>query len=85
MGPRPSLFPQPGIIGEKICDIFGLLTDICALVLAILVDILELLKSLDNVEIIAEIYDDVFGTSVQTVIKESQRLKQNLSISIRPK
>lgn len=75
VGPRPSLFPQPGIIGEKIGDVFGLLTDICALVLAILVDVLELLKSLDNVEIVAEIYDNVLRTSVQTVIKQSQRLK----------
>ena len=72
---RHSLFPQPGIIGEKIGDVFGLLTDICALVPAILVNVLELLKSLDNVEIVAEIYDNVLRTSVQTVIKQSQRLK----------
>ena len=39
---------------------------------AILVNVLELLKSLDNVEIVAEIYDNVLRTSVQTVIKQSQ-------------
>ena len=61
---RPSLFSQPRIVGEQIGDIFGLLTDVCALVLAILVDELELLESLDDVEIVAEIYDDVFRASV---------------------
>ena len=39
---RVSLFSQPSIIREEIGDVFGLLTDNCALVLAILVGILEL-------------------------------------------
>ena len=82
---RPSLFSQPSVVGEQIGDIFGLLTDVCALVLAILVDVLEFLQSLDNVEIVAKIYDDVFGASVQTVIKEGKRLECILCISDRPK
>lgn len=72
---RPSLFSQPSVVGKKIGDIFGLLTDICTLVLAILVDILELLEGLDNVDIVTEVDDDVLRASVQTVIEKSQRLK----------
>lgn len=68
---RPSLLSQPRIIGEKIGDIFGLLTDVCALVFAVLVNILELLKGLDNVEIVTEIDDDVLRASVQAVIEKS--------------
>jgi energy-converting hydrogenase Eha subunit H len=76
---RPSLFSQPSVVGEQIGDIFGLLTDICALVLAILVDVLELLESLDNVDIVTEIDDDVLRASVQTVIEKSKRLKRILA------
>ena len=72
---RPSLSPQPGIIGEKIGDVTGLFTDEFTWVLAILVDVPELLKSRDKVEIVAEIYVNVLRTSVQTVTKKSQRLK----------
>ena len=71
----PSLLAQPGIIGEKIGDVTGLFTDGFAWVLAILVDVPELLKSLDKVDIVAEIYVNVLRTSVQTVTKKSQRLK----------
>lgn len=39
---------------------FCLLADICALVLAVLVDALELHECLDDVEIIADIYDEIF-------------------------
>ena len=39
----PSPFSQPGIIREEIEGVFGLLTDMCPLVIAILVGILELL------------------------------------------
>ena len=68
---RPALFSQPSIVREEIGDVFGLLTDICALVLAILVDILEFLECLDNVYVVAEIDDDVLRASVQTVIEKS--------------
>ena len=71
----PSLLAQPGIIGEKIGDVTGLFTDGFAWVLAILVDVPELLKSLDKVDIVAEIYVNVLRTNEQTVIKKSQRLK----------
>ena len=81
MSSRPSLFSQPSIVGEEIGDVFGLLTDICALVLAILVNILELLEGLDNVDIITEIDDDVFRAGVQAVIEKSERLKQILDVS----
>ena len=67
---RPSFFSQPSVVGEQIGDIFGLLTDIGALVLAIFVDVLELLESLDNVDIVAEVYDDVFRACVQAIIKK---------------
>ena len=81
---RPSLFSQPSIVGEEVGDVFGLLTDICALVLAILVNILELLEGLDNVDIITEIDDDVLRAGVQTVIEKSKRLKQIPDVSDRP-
>ena len=81
---RPSLFSQSSIVGKKIGDIFGLLTDIRALVLAILVDILKLLEGLDNVDVVTEIDDDVLRAGVQTVIEESQRLKQIPRVSDRP-
>jgi len=68
---RPSFFSQPGIVREEIGDVFGLLTDICALVLSILVDILEFLEGLDNVDVVTEIDDDVFRASVQAVIEKS--------------
>ena len=71
MSSRPSFFSQPSIVGEKIGDVFGLLTDICALVLAILVDILELLEGLDNVDVVTEIDDDILRASVQAIIKKS--------------
>ena len=61
---RPSLFSQPSIVREEIGNVFGLLTDICALVLAILVDILEFLECLDNVDVVTEIDDDVLRASV---------------------
>jgi len=67
---RPSLFSQPSIVREEIGDVFGLLTDICALILAILVDELKLLECLDNVDVVTEIYDDVLRASVQTVIEK---------------
>ena len=41
------------------------------MVIAILVDVPELPKRIDNVEIIAKISDDVLRTSAQTVIEES--------------
>jgi len=81
---RPSLFSQPSVIGEEVGDVFGLLTDVCALVLAILVNILKLLEGLDNVDIVAEIDDDVLRASVQAVIEKSKRLKQILHVSDRP-
>jgi len=81
---RPSLFSQPTVIGEKIGDVFSLLTDICALVLAILVNKLELLEGLDNVDVITEVYDDVLRTSMQAVIEESQRLEQMPRIRDKP-
>lgn len=51
------------------------------MVLAIVVDKLELLESLDNVEIVAEIYDDVFRASVQTIIKKGEGLKVWMSMT----
>jgi hypothetical protein len=81
---RPSLFSQPSIVGEEVGDVFGLLTDICTLVLAILVNVLELLEGLDNVDIITEIDDDVLRASVQAVIEKSKRLKQILDVNDRP-
>ena len=59
MSSCPPLFSQPSIVGEEVGDVFSLLADIRALVLAILVNILELLESLDNVDVITEIDDDV--------------------------
>jgi hypothetical protein len=85
MSSRPSFFPQPGVVGEEIGDIFGLLTDVRPLVLTILVDELEFLESLDKIDVVAEIYDNVFRASVQTIIKEGQRLNQIVHVSERPK
>lgn len=39
---------------------FCLLTNICALVLAVVVDTLEIRECLDYVEIITEIYNEIF-------------------------
>ena len=80
----PSFFSQPGIVGEEIGDVFGLLTDICALIFAILVNILELLEGLDNVDIVTEIDDDVLSASVQAVIEEGERLKRIRCVSDGP-
>ena len=79
---RPSLFSQPCIVGEKVGNVFGLLTYICALVFAVLVNILELLEGLDDVDIITEIDDDVLRASVQAVIEKSKRLRRTLQLAI---
>ena len=79
-----SFFPQPSIVGEEIGDVFGLLTDICALIFAILVNVLEFLEGLDNVDIVTEIDDDVLRAGVQAVIEEGERLKRSRCVSDRP-
>jgi len=79
---RPPLFPEPTLVRKKVGDVFSFLTNVCALILAILVDILKLLQRLDNIKIVTEIYDDVLRAGVQTVIKDSQRLKQIAGVSI---
>ena len=80
----PSLFAQPSIVGEEVGDIFGLLTDIRALIFAVLVDVLELLEGLDNVDVITEIDDDVLRAGVQAVIEKSEGLKRIRWVSDRP-
>jgi len=45
---------------QQVGDILRLLSDISALVLAIFVNVLELLESFDNVDVIAKVDDDVF-------------------------
>lgn len=72
---RPPLFPEPTLVRKKVGDVFSFLTNVCALILAILVDILKLLQRLDNIKIVTEIYDDVLRAGVQTVIKDSQRFE----------
>jgi len=54
-----SLLPQSRLILEQIRNIFGLLPDIGTLVLAVLVDVLELLERLDDVDVVPEIDDHV--------------------------
>ena len=81
---QPSFFSQSSFVREDVGDICGLPTDICAFVLAILVNILELPEVPDKVDIITEIYDDVFRASIQAVIEKSERLKQILNVSDGP-
>ena len=45
------------------------------MVLAILVNMLELIEGLDNVDIITEIEDEVLRASVQAVIDKNKRLE----------
>lgn len=44
------------------------------MVFAILVYVLELFEGLDDVDIIAEVDDNVFGALVQTVVQDSETL-----------
>lgn len=44
------------------------------MVLAILIDVLELLECLDEIDVVAEVDDDVLGASMETVIEKRKRL-----------
>jgi hypothetical protein len=73
------LFSQSSIVGEEVGDSSGLLTDMEALVLGILLGILGLLEGLDNVDILTET-DDVLRANVQAVVEKSKRLEQVLGL-----
>ena len=69
-----AFLAETGLILKEICDILCLLADVSALVLAILIDVLELLECLDEIDVVAEVDDDVLGASMETVIEKRKRL-----------
>ena len=72
-----AFLAETGLILEKICDVFCLLADVGALVLAVLVDVLEFLERLDEIDIVAEVDDDILGASMKTVVKECECLQES--------
>ncbi len=75
MRTRTTLITQTCLILKKVGDVFGLLPNISALVLAILINVLELLEGFDDVYVVAEVDDDVFGTGVKKIVEQGQRLE----------
>jgi hypothetical protein len=69
-----ALLAKPGFILKQVSDVLGLLTNISALVFPIVVDVLELLQSLDNINVVAEVDDDVLRACVKTIIEDSECL-----------
>jgi uncharacterized membrane protein len=57
---REALLTEARLVCEEICYVLGLLTDVCALILAIFVDILELFERFDDIDVISEVDNDVF-------------------------
>lgn len=70
----PSLFTQSALVSEEICDVLGLLPNIGPLIFALFIHVLELLEGFDDVDIIPEVYDNVLGPGMQTVVQNRQRL-----------
>lgn len=64
MSSRTTFFAQPRLVGKQIGDIFRLLSDVGSLIFAILVHELKFFKGFDNVDVVSEVNDDVFGTRV---------------------
>ena len=67
---------EPSMIVDIFGDILCFLPYICALVFHILVDVLEFLESLDDVEVIAEIQNDVLRAGVETIVQDRQGLQK---------
>ena len=72
-----AFLTETGLILEEICDILCLLADVGTLVLAVLVDILEFLECLDEIDVVAEVDDDVLRTSMETVVEQCERLQES--------
>ena len=73
-GARAALLFKACLVHEKVGDVLCLLPHICALVLPIFVDELEFLQSLDDVQVVLEINNDVLGPGVQAVVEDGERL-----------
>jgi hypothetical protein len=50
------------------------------LILAVFVDVLEFLQSLDDIDIIPEINDDVLGTRMEAIIQNSEGLNMTSTL-----
>jgi hypothetical protein len=72
-----AFLTETGLVLEEICDVLCLLPDVGALVLAVLVDVLEFLECLDEIDIVAEIDDDVLRASMETVVEQRERLQES--------
>ena len=72
-----TFLTETRLILEKICDILCLLADVGALVLAVFVDVLEFLERLDEIDVVAEVDDDVLRASMQTVVEQRESLQES--------
>lgn len=72
--PGPPFLTKTTLIKQQASDILRLLAHIGTLVLALFIKVLEFLEGLDDVDVVAEIDDDVFGTLVKAVVKYSETL-----------
>jgi hypothetical protein len=61
---RAALLPEARLVQQQVRDVLGLLAHVCALVLAELVDVLELAQRLDDVDVVPEVDDDVLRAGV---------------------
>ena len=72
-----AFLAETGLVLKEICDVLCLLADVGALVLAVLVDVLEFLERLDEIDIVAEVDDDVLRASMKTVVEQCERLQES--------
>jgi len=72
-----AFLAETGLILEEICDILCLLADVSALVLAVLVEKLEFLERLNEIDVVAEVDDDVLRASMETVVEQRERLQES--------
>lgn len=69
-----SLHPQPVLVLQQVGNVLGLLTHVGADVLTVVVDIDKLFEGLYDVDVVAEVDDDVFGAGVEDVVQQREGL-----------
>jgi hypothetical protein len=72
-----AFLSETRLILEEICDVLCLLTDVGALVLTVLVEVLEFFERLDEIDVVSEVDDDVLGSSMETVVEQRECLQES--------
>lgn len=70
-----ALVLEPRLVEDETRDVLGLLTDVRALVLTGLVEVLEFLEGLNDVQVLTEVEHAVVAPGVKAVVEEGERFE----------